>query len=495
MFDVISFVPAASFTLVLLGFLLVLGLMTIFSLQKTEFILYALLIWFPLETVVLRYSPSEYYAVIKYLPEVLIYSTLVISWTKYIKRTNRFFPSTPLNLWLLAFLGVALVSLLSNWYNPVIWFLGLRQLLRFVLIFIIFLFEDYDVSVIRNFLWIGAAIVVGESILGLFQYLTGGELDKYLFFTDSISIGPIELEGVQQNWAPGQRVFATLGRYDRLGSLLSIGLVMLFPWYYVLKTPENRERWWGGFIVGVMALVLTYSRASWLAFLAGMFTIGYFLVEDRRLFRTLTIGGIIVAAYLLFVIITQSFGSATVELPGKLSVRDRLVEAVSFYSWQQSYEGYGRFFFIINTPRMVVLNSPLFGVGPGNYGGGVAASLTNTAVYDRLHLPFGIQNSYGQIDNNWLSIWGEFGTLGLLVWIMIFRSIYKSAYYVHKHSEDVIQKTIAQGLCGATISLSVLGFFGPYFEFRSLMVYFWLTVGIALYYFRNHRFAWNFLRE
>lgn len=491
------FAPASTFTLFLFGLALIFILLTIFSLNKTEYVLYALLIWFPLETFILRYTAPEYYGFVKYLPEVLIYSTLIISWLRYIKRTSRFFPSTPLNIWLVVFILVAFVSLvLNNFYSITIWFFGLRQILRFLIIFFIVLFEDYTHDVIKNFLIIGICVVVGEAVLGVLQYAFGGALDKYLFFTDTITVGNFQVGAIEANWAPGQRVFATLGRYDRLGSLLVVGLLMLFPWLYNLKSQVTRERWWLGFIIGTLALVLTYSRANWLAFLVGMFVIGHFILRDKRVLKILVSGVVIVGAYLLFVIFTQSFGTGAVDITGaKQSLRDRLVESVSFYSWQQGYEGYGRIFFIINTPLMVVRHYPLFGVGPGNYGGGVAASLLNTKVYDKLHLPFGIQNTYGQIDNNWLSIWGEYGTLGLLAWAFLLIAVYRSAYFVHQKSDSVVQRTVAEGLCGTTVAVAVLGFFGPYFEFRTLMVYFWLIVGVALFYFREHSIAWNFLRE
>lgn len=489
--------PASFFTLVLLSMALIFGLFVIFSLGKTEYIIYTLLIWFPVETLVLRYTPPDYFVLVRYFPEIMMYSTLVISWSRYIKKTDRFFPRTPINKWLLLLLIVAALSYIANWYNPLTWLFGVRQVLRFVVIFIIFLLENYSTDVIKTFLWIGVFVIVGESILGIVQYASSGALDKYLFFRDSISVGKsVQIQGIEQFWAPGQRVFATMGRYDRLGSLLAIGLIMLFPWFYILKDQEQRDRWWVAFILGVVALILTYSRASWIAFICGMFTIGYFLVRDRRIFKLASTAGALIVLYLLFVIITQSYGSGTVDQLGKdQSIRDRLVEMVSPYSWKQSYEGYGRIFFIINTPLTVVWNYPMLGVGPGNYGGGVAASLGNKLVYDKLHLPFGIQNVYGQIDNNWLSIWGETGTLGLLVWILLFREIFQSAYFVQRKTKDEVQKTVAQGLCGVTVAVVILGFFGPYFEFRTLMLYFWLIVGIALYYFREHIFAWNFLRE
>lgn len=495
MLNLSAFLPASSLTLVLFGLVLILSLLLFFSWEKTEYILYALLVWFPIETLVLRYTPASFYSLIKYFPEVLIYSTFFVSWFRFIDRKKRIFPATPINPHLIVFLLICGVSLLSNWYSPTTWFLGIRQVLRFVLIFFIVLFENYSHDILKNFLKIGLVVVMGEAALAVIQYLSGGFFDKYLFFTDSISVGSIQLEGIQESWAPGQRAFATLGRYDRLGSLLVIGLAMLFPWFYTLKTQLQKERWWIAFTLGVVALVLTYSRANWIAFVAAMITIGYFLMKDRRIFKLTAIFGGLLGAYLLLVLVTQSFGTGSVDQTGKQSIRDRIVEAVSPYSWQQSYEGYGRFFFIINTPLMVVARYPLFGVGPGNYGGGVAAALLNKNVYDQLHLPFGIQNTYGQIDNNWFSLWGETGTLGLIIWILLFSTIYQSAKHVRDHSEDLVQKTVAEGVCGATVAIVILGFFGPYFEFRTLMVYYWLAVGIAFHYFRERKFSWNFLRE
>lgn len=495
MFSLPFFAPASSFTLLLLGLALTLALLVLFSYKKSEYILYALLIWFPLETLILRYTAPEYYAAVKYFPEILIYSTFIVGWYHYQKRKKRFLPGTPINRFIFLFILAAAVSLAINWYNPTIWFLGIRQILRFVLIFFIILFEEYPHEIIKNFLKIGAAVVIGEAALAVVQYISGGFFDKYLFFTDSISVGKIQLEGIQETWAPGQRVFATLGRYDRLGSLLVLGLAMIFPWFYVAKNQIQKERWWVYFTVALVALVLTYSRANWLAFIASIVTIGHFLMKDRRLYKLVAIGGTLLTVYLLLVIVTQSFGTGAVDQTGRQTLRDRLVEAVSPYSWQQSYEGYGRFFFIVNTPLMVVAEFPFFGVGPGNYGGGVAAALANTSIYDRLHLPFGIQNTYGQIDNNWLSLWGETGTVGLIIWILLLREIYRSAVIVRERSKDVVQKTVAEGVCGATVAIAVLGFFGPYFEFRTLMVYYWLAAGIALHYFREQRFSWNFLRE
>lgn len=488
------YVTTNLFTLSLLGLALVLALFVIFAIEKSQWILYFFLIWFPLENVILRWLPIEYYAPVKYLPEVLIYATVLFSWYRFIRSQKMLLPHLPVNRWIMIFLGVAVISLLTNWYSATTWFLGLRQLLRFVFIFFIVLFENYSPAVMKRFLVIGAVMIFLESFLGVVQYVAGGALDTYLFFSDTVTIGAVQLEGNSQFWAPGQRVFATFGRYDRLGSFIALGLVMAFPWLSMLNNVKHKM--WAGaaFGVGLLALVLTYSRASWLACVVGIFVIAYFLHHDFRFIKRGAIAAFALGAYLFFVIVFQNYAGGVLDRSSQ-TLTQRLVEAVSPYSWQQNYEGFGRFFFIVNTPLVVVRSAPFFGVGPGNYGGGVAAALGNTKVYDILHLPFGIQNTFGQIDNNWLSIWAEFGTLGLLAWIFILAAVIQSARKVAEHSKNLTQRFLAEGVIGIVASMMVLAYFGPYFEFRTLMLYFWLLVGMALHYYRAEYHAWNFLKE
>jgi len=108
-------------------------------------------------------------------------------------------------------------------------------------------------------------------------------------------------------------------------------------------------------------------------------------------------------------------------------------------------------------------------------------------------LPFGIQNFYGQIDNNWFAIWGEVGTLGLVAWALIFFQIAKVAWLVAKE-DDFIGELLGSAVLGITAGVCVLGFFGPYFEFRSLMFYFWTLTGLMFLYWRKHKNFRNFLK-
>ncbi len=477
--NILIYLPTNSIFLMLLGLVTVFALIWCFWTKKSHFILYGLLIWLPFESLVLRYTPVDYYSYVKYTPEVLLYLLFFGAWIAYAYKYKKFIPQNPLTKWFLAYIIAALFSLILNYYSSFIWVLGLRQVLRFALVIFVLLFANYSKSIQKNFVYLAVSMFVIQAFLGLIQYLSGGALDAYLFPSRTIGIGSTAiLGGIEQFWAPGTRVFATMGRYDRLGSFLALGLIMLFPFSYYFKNSQKKFWYFFIFFLILIALFFTSSRASWLAALAGIVFIGIFLRRDRKVLKRFVIFVSFVALYLFGSLIGQNISNVTESRDQ--STAERIVESFSYRAWLESYDGNGRIFFIINTPRVIVPQAFFFGHGPGNYGGGVAASLLNTSVYDRLGIPFGIENRYGQIDNSWFSVWGELGTIGLLVWIGVFVSLIKTAKETSKRELRDKYQLFSEGVAGAVIGIVVLGFFGPYFEFRALMFYFWLMVGIAV---------------
>lgn len=471
--DFFSSLPTNFLSLFLFGILFVLVLLFLFLIRRSEYILYFLLLWFPLETVVLKYAPLEYYSLLKYFPELLLYGLFIASCIFYLLKKGRLFATNPLNKWFLAIFSVAAISLLINQYSPSIWILGLRQTLRFALVFFVTLNMQYESVVAKRCLQIALGVLLFEAGLGTLQYVTRGALDPYLFSDDTVSVaGTALLGGAEEFWQAGTRVFGTLGRYDRLGSILALGIILMTP--YFLKYRKTKILLWVCMTLLGLGLVLTRSRASWIAAFIGVVIIGIWVLKDAWVKRwTLAL----VAAVLLYTGVSATLGSGTqVVDQSSQTLSERILEAVSLRSWRESYEGYGRIFFIINTPIHVAHYALLFGVGPGNFGGGVATALVNTSAYEKLKLPFGIQNQFGQIDNSWFSILGEMGFVGLAVWIGLFVSLARSAFFVYKKGSEL--SLLALGACAASVALGVMGFFGPYFEFRPLMYYFWLAVGL-----------------
>ncbi|MFA6427562.1 MAG: O-antigen ligase family protein [Candidatus Magasanikbacteria bacterium] len=479
------YLPNNFIGLTLLGLAFILGLTLIFYVKKSEWIIYLLLVWFPFESLVLMYTPIRYFSYVKYIPEIIMYGLVIASFISFIRRKKKILSRQPLNKWIIGFVVISFISLLFNWYSPVVWTLGMRQILRFVLLLFVIVWMEYDEKVLKHIMIWGISMIGLEAILGLVQYASNGRLDQYLFSTRTVTVGNAAIVGgLEQFWTVGSRVFATMGRYDRLGSFIALGLIMAFPYAYHLKKNIHKVSFAILGLCSAFVLGLTYSRASWIACGVGVFVIGIILLKDKRVWIAFGVGFSVLALYLIGFAIAKDNLMSITEKPTQ-TIAERVVEAFSLKAWRESYEGFGRIFFIINTPRVVVWNYPFFGVGPGQYGGGAAAALINTDMYDRLHLPFGIQNTYGQIDNNWLSMWGEVGTIGLVIWIGLFVAIIRLSHDVWLRSQHEFDKLTALGLIGLTCGIMSMGFFGPYFEFRSLMFYYWTIVGIvALQWYR-----------
>ncbi len=490
-----SSLPAEASSYLLGVFIILLLVVLLYHTQLTSgyYAVIALMIWFPIENLVLKYTPPELYPIVKYTPEILLYALAAVGMARYLKKTGRLIPENPLTRPIIIFLAIAGVSLVLNWYSPVTWLLGARQILRFSAVYFFLLTVNFPKEQLQGLVRVLFLVAGAEAGLGIFQYLLGGRLDAYLFSTQAVTVANRAiLGGGEQFWIPGARAFATMGRYDQLASFLALAIILLISYLYMTQSP--RVRFWLHAGLGVMAiaLLLTFSRTSWIGVTLGLLWIGVKIIHDPRVMRwsVVLFGGL--ALYIASFFLTAD-NAGKFSNTGTDRLGERLVEVASPQAWRDSYEGYGRFFFLVNTPRLVVASAPLFGVGLGNFGGGVAAALSNTRTYDRLKIPFGIEGNYGQIDNSWFAIWGETGTLGLIAWGSILFFVIRTASALMKRTHDAWTIALARGVIGVTIGISVIAFFGPYFEFRTLMFYFWLLAGMMVTLWRRETTRWNFL--
>ena len=158
---------------------------------------------------------------------------------------------------------------------------------------------------------------------------------------------------------------------------------------------------------------------------------------------------------------------------------ERFFEAFSFERWRGEYYGLGRLFWMVKTPTVVVPSSPVLGVGPGRYGGGAAAALHSTTVYDRLGLPFGVYGTEGYIDNSWFSLWGEVGTLGVALYAWMVFLLARIAYRVWRGSRDPFTRGLALGYFGAVLAVAFQGFLATFLEVRTLALYLWMYGGFV----------------
>ncbi len=438
-----------------------------------------LAVYTPLEPFLLKFVPDEMYLYLRCGGEGFMVLLLLIIFFK-----SKIYARTPLDLPLLCFIVVGLVSMIINYEPGVPWyagFLGLRQILRYVVLYYIVVWAKLTRPQIILLLKVMAGLVLLEVSLGLAQALIGERADMFFLPGKRREFPALDLvAGVEQFWLSGQRVFATLGRYDRLGVFLSFFLLIFSGLVFELKNIRARKILLGLIILSLPTFFLTYSRLSWLGFLFGLFFMGIIFKRSRALIAIFSISLLTLFLYLSFFVIMNQTRASRLTDRSYMAPAERILEAFSPKAWREGYKGFGRPYFLAEAPSKIIARHPVFGVGTGQFGGGVAASLGLRLRYDEAGLPFGIEGKAGQIDNNWFALWGEFGTLGLLAWILMLALCVKTSYTLWQRSPDPLSRGLGLGFLGALLGASLIAFLGPYFEVRQLSMYLWVFAGIVV---------------
>jgi len=437
---------------------------------RPEIILFFLAAYTPFEPFLLKFVPDELYVLARYFPEGLIYVLVISVALRVISRRERL-ASTPIDLPFALFIVVALTSLVLNAVEPIYGILGLRQIIRFILLFFVVVNLKPERSFMRTLTYAMFGIMVFQGLLGLVQAFVGAPLDEFLIPSERKFYESIQLtSGTTQFWSPGSRVFATMGRFDQLGTFLSFFFLIAAGLWYKSKDPARRGRLAIMVALAFPALMLTLSRASWFGFALGIFVVGAILMKDNRVRFAFAAIAIAAVSYLAYTGLAVRY---LTDNPEQTPV-ERFFEAFSYERWRGEYYGYGRLYWMVKTVTVVVPSSPIFGVGPGQYGAGAAAALGNVTAYQKLNLPFGVYGTDGYIDNNWFALWGETGTLGLGFYVWMFIALGLMSLRVLWRAKDKLAQGLALGFIGCIFAVTFQAFLATYLEVRTLALYFWI---------------------
>ncbi len=447
----------------------------VFIFLRPQWMLAFLLFYLPFEPFVLKWFGDNLYIYAKYGSELVIYLlVLAVLWRVLTGEIK--FKSSPIDLPFVLLILIMFASAIINWIPAFTAILGIRQIIRFILLFFVVYQLEPSVKWIRNVLF-GMFIVVAVQVtVAYLQFLSGGALDNFLLPSAARAMGDIQFfSGVQQFWDPGKRLFATMGRYDQLGTFLAFFFLLLSALLYEPRLVKYHNFFAALLMIGLPVLALTYSRSSWFGFIFGFLFISLWGKKDKRVLKVLYL---FIGAVVLYLFISGIAVGNLIERPDQ-GLMERFFEAFSYRRWVSEYYGLGRLYWIIQTIVKVVPAAFVFGHGPGMYGGGVAAALSNTTVYDRLGLPFGVYGTTGFIDNNWFSIWGELGTLGLMIYLWMYATLFFLCINVWRKSHYYFTRVFALGVAATMIAVALNAFLATFLEARTLAPYLWVMTGLV----------------
>lgn len=444
---------------------------------RPTWMLGALMVYLPFEPFLLKWVPDDVYLYARYFSEILVYLLAASVIWMLITRAKEA-KSTPADLPMIIFVILLVASAVINFTPPFAAILGARQILRFILLFFITVYLSPSNEWIKKLLLVMLAVLAIQMALGFSQALFGQTIDSFLLPSERRTFGEIQLtSGTVQFWDPGQRVFGTLGRYDRLGTFMAFFMLIVTAILYEKKALEKYRHYLPLLLVlALPALALTYSRSAWFGFVLGFLFIALWAYRDRRV--AMASGAILISIF-FYLSVSGLVVNRLIDVSDQ-NITERFFEAFSFERWRGEYYGLGRMFWIVQTPLAVVPASPVFGHGPASYGGGAVAALGITKVYDDLGLPFGVYGTEGYIDNNWLSLWGETGTLGLAAYLWLYFALFFVCLKVYRKSKDPFTRAFAIGVAGAMLAVFLNGFLATFLEVRTLAAYLWVFTGLVV---------------
>ena len=390
----------------------------------------------------------EYASLSIYLTDLLII-VLLLSWIPILITKRKFILGPSPLFWLLClFTGWIWTSVL--WANQLelVTSISIVAAIRFTSFFLFYLYLINNVKTIRTILWpLGWGIAL-QGGLALAQYFANHSLGLKLLGEsvldpEASGIPVIIVEGVRRLRAHG-----TLPHANVLGGYLIIGLVLISSWLYAVKRNWKHYLIWLLFIIGILGLIVSFSRSAWLVFVASMtlLTIWAMYVRPRK-FKASILPGVIVLIAVVSLIISQY--SAVVS---RFDV-SQYIEQRSVSSRIEQ----------INEFRGVYSEQPLLGVGMGQYvsylqridesgSGWNYRKDLNGWVYSSSH------DFYEPVHNIFLLVLAELGIIGLIILILI---LFTALYFVLK----VIRKRfalIALTILLALVSLISLGMIDHY---------------------------------
>ncbi len=446
------------------------------SFVRPTWMLFALMMYLPFEPFLLKWVQDDVYVYAKYSSELVVYLLVaVVAWRLF--SGVAVWRRSSVDVFLLIFLFLLVVTTLVNVSSTSVAVLGVRQIIRFIFLYVVTVQLAPSRKWVRALFYGLVVIVALQIVLASAQGIIGERVDTFLLPSERRTLGQIQLTAGQvQFWDPGQRVFGTLGRYDQLGTFMAFVMLLMAAALYEWKQSPSTKKLWIVFLAALPILALTYSRSAWFGFVLGFLFLALWAKRDRRVWVGLAT---FVLAALLYLGASGLVVRQLVDVSGQ-SVTDRFFEAFSAERWAGEYYGLGRMFWMVQTVATVVPASPLLGHGPANYGGGAVAALHNTRTYDALGLPFGVYGTDGYIDNNWFSLWGETGTLGLAAYLAIYITLFVTCIRVWRKSNDADVRALAIGTACAMLAVALNAFLATYFEARTLAPYLWVFAGLVV---------------
>ena len=391
------------------------------------------------------------------ITEILVLLALMFWVLKMISREEIKFTSTPLNLSILSFIFICILSLI--WSNN--FFVSVKELPLFLagplLYFVITnnISDERQISLILNIL-----LIVG-GLFGIYGILQYNGID-FSFWIRNIG---------------RQQVFGLFGNVNYFAEYLIIPLPIAVSLFFATQNKLKKILLLIGIIVMGASLTATFTRGSYLGFGASLIFMSFlflisrgknFIKKNRKIF--IIILAVVVIITFLFTITTplNKLGTAIEKIKSRISI-SQLTQSFSIKRRIATWK------FTV----LMIKDHPLLGSGIGTY-------KYNTLRYQARFFDQGQSRSlypYGIADkahNEYLQFWAEMGIVGLGIFIWLIISYFSCGLKILRKIKDEYRQGIIIGLIGAVMAVLVDGIFGFPLHLPATVILFWLVLALTI---------------
>ncbi len=445
--------------------------------KKPAAVISGLAFYIPLERFVTVRLPDTAFILSQASGEIVLLALLA---GILLKRTvrGRHFVSTPIDLALVVFVGICLLSALINGVGLSSTAYGVRILLRYAIVFYAIVNAGFTRRQLR-FIFAAYVAAMGIQIAaGLVQVLSGGSAKEWFIASREVAIGDVTFAKGQREGGTGLGLFTVI--FGTLDSYNDYGMFLALAWLTAYALSRERHGFYEKgqlrllLLLGFACVVLSFSRSSLLAVVIGLTTISY--VRGNRALAWTTAVVLIVGLGAIAVLGAEYSGQY-------LPVRTTNL----LYRWVRPFvpenlaltqAGNYRLFLALVVSVRVLAQSPVFGLGPGTFASALTLS-AGSALYENLGMSPERAALYAA-DSNWTTVLVQTGLVGLVAFLFIMFGMAGFSGRAFRTTSDPTLRGACLAQISATTALVVAGFFGPFFEARYTSFYYWVLGGIVV---------------
>ncbi len=445
---------------------------------RPYWIVLGLIVYFPFEDFTLKWLPvsDTILTVLRLGSEGALYSLLLIVVVNRLWKGNSI-QKTPVDMFLLAFIAFAGISIVLNRAPLLGSLINMRVLVRYITIYYVIVNLHMTRQQIQRLLFVIIFIAFGESLLAILQHFIG--VSDFWYPRQS----EVEVAGYQKTYAiltqKGIEEGASIGTFGHsvaMGLYLLIAEVLILGQVLVSRQAGYTRKQLMWLALGALvfvAIFFSYSRGLMLSACLALPMLLFCLQRRRSLLACLCLGGFVVY---VFIGIGLIVGGGQ---PGFVDVKSAYVNPVENLTMLFTAEYFertssGRQWILTEVGKAILLSGNLIGFSPDEETARAKIVATSGGTLSKLLSYKAFEDVF------WVAMLAYYGFIGLGLFILVLLRIYRAAIWVVRHSFYRIDRVMSVTTSVLILIVLPMTFIIKTFEFRHFSFYFWLISGLVM---------------